>query len=153
MIRLSMLAVMLTSFALMAGSQYLQQGQQLQEQEQQDDDEIVVPADDENAAARRDFMRTKLLYTQNVFAGLTLGDFDAVDAAVKEVQAITEGGRWVAIDDDYYRKLMEEFKTSTRRLAKASKTKNVDATALRFYEMSTRCIDCHEHIRHAKYEF
>jgi len=120
---------------------------------QQDDDRITLPLQDEDAVSRRDFMRTKLLYTQNIFEGLTTGDFKAIETAIEEVKRVTEGEQWIAIDNENYRKLTEEFKTSTRRLMTAAKSKNIDATALRYYEMSTRCIDCHKHIRNARYEF
>lgn len=123
-----------------------------QADDQQDDDTIIIPANDPDAVARRDFMRTKLMYTQNIFEGLTIGDFKAVDTAIMEVQMITEGEQWVTIDNEVYQRLTEEFKVSTRRLKKAAESRNIEATALRFYEMSNRCIDCHQHIRVAKYE-
>lgn len=117
------------------------------------DDRIVLPADDENAVARRDFMRTKLVYTQNVFRGLTTGDFKLIKEGIREVSEITKGEAWVALDDDQYRKLTEEFKTTIKRLSEAAESGNLEATSLRFYNMSTSCIDCHQHIRNADYVF
>ncbi len=121
-------------------------------QNQDEEERILIPADGENAVARRDFMRTKLMYTKNIFEGLTLGDFEAVEQGINEVKMITEGEQWIAIDNAEYRKLTAEFRTSADRLLRAAKTKNSDATALRFYEMSTRCIDCHKRLDHAKYQ-
>lgn len=123
------------------------------EKQDQDDDTIVIPADDTGAQSRRDFMRTKLMYTQNIFEGLTTGNFAVIDKAIEEVQNVTSGEQWVSIDSDKYRQLTEEFKTATKRLKEAAKSKNIDATALRFYNLSTSCIDCHNHIRQARYEF
>ena len=114
---------------------------------------ITLQEQDADSISRRDFMRTKLMYSQNIFEGLTTGDFEAIKTAVKEVQLVTAGEQWVAIDSDQYRKLTEEFKTTTRRLAEAAESKNLDATALRFYAMSNSCIDCHKHIRKANYDF
>lgn len=122
-------------------------------QKQDKDETIVIPADDTGSLSRRDFMRTKLMYSQNIFEGLTTGNFDAIEKAVEEVQSITSAEQWVAIDNDKYRELTQEFKTATKRLMDAAKTKNIDATALRFYNVSTSCIDCHNHIRQARYEF
>lgn len=127
--------------------------QESSKKQQDEDDPIVIPADDTGAQARRDFMRTKLMFTQNIFAGLTTGDFEAIERAVEEVQNVTSGEQWVTIDNDKYRKLTEEFKTSTSRLMQAVKSRNLDATALRYYNLSTNCIDCHKHIRQAQYEF
>ena len=127
--------------------------QEPSKEKQDDDDAIVVPADDTGAQSRRDFMRTKLMYTQNIFEGLTTGNFDAIEKAIEEVQNVTSGEQWVAIDNDKYRRLTEDFKMATKRLMEATKTKNLDATALRYYNLSTSCIDCHNHIRQARYEF
>ncbi len=131
-----------------------QDEQQAQKQEKRAEKErFTLPLNDPDKVARRDFMRTKLMYTQNIFEGLTVGDFDDIKTAVREVQMVTEGGQWVEIDNEIYRRLTEEFKTSTKRLAQAAETGNIEATALRFYEMSNRCIDCHQHIRKANYEY
>ncbi len=127
--------------------------QEPSEKKQDQDDTIVIPADDTGAASRRDFMRTKLMYSQKIFEGLTTGNFDSIERSIQEIQNITLGEQWVAIDNDHYRKLTEDFKTTTKRLMEAAKTKNLDATALRYYNMSTSCIDCHNHIRQARYEF
>ena len=153
MIRFSILVglVSITAGSIAAASISWSANQDLPKK--QDDDRLTLPLQDDNAVSRRDFMRTKLLYTQNIFEGLTMGDFEAIETAVAEVQRVTEGGQWIAIDNENYRKLTEEFKTSTRRLMTAAKSKNIDATALRYYEMSTRCIDCHKHIRNAQYQY
>ncbi|MFT5304422.1 MAG: hypothetical protein ACI87E_000790 [Mariniblastus sp.] len=120
---------------------------------QEEDDKIRIPINDEHGISRRDFMRTKLMYSQNVFEGLTTGNFDLIKAGVKEVQAITEGEKWVEVDNDQYRKLTEDFKTATKRLSEAAASGNLEATALRYYQMSTSCIDCHKHIRKTGYQF
>ena len=119
----------------------------------QDEEKLILPAQDPDSIARRDFMRTKLMFTQNVLRGLTLGDFDAIEEATLEVQRITESEAWIQIDNDQYRKLTDEFKTAANRLMIAAKTRNLDATAMRFYNMSTSCIDCHQHLRKAEYQF
>ena len=117
------------------------------------DDKIVLPAQDPDTIARRDFMRTKLMYSQNIFEGLTTGDFELIKSGIREVQRVTGGQQWVTIQNEQYKKLTEEFKTTTTRLMEAAESGNIEATALRYYEMSTSCIDCHRHIRKAGYQF
>ena len=152
MIRLSIIAMGLILLVTMAAAATAWPVPQ-EQTPQPDDETITLPEQDPDSISRRDFMRTKLMYSQNIFEGLTTGDFNTIETAVKEVQMVTEGEQWVAIDNDQYRKLTEEFKTSTRRLAEAAKSKNLDATALRFYAMSNSCIDCHKHIRRVGYDF
>lgn len=112
-----------------------------------------IPVPEEGSVERRDFMRTKLLYTQNILEGLTVGEFELIDRGVKELEEILQGEQWVTIDNEEYRKLVDEFQTALQRVKKASESKNIEATALRFHEMSTRCIDCHQHIEHAGYHY
>lgn len=119
----------------------------------QEVDKIEVPGDGQDAVARRDFMRTKLMFSQNIFEGLTTGNFKLINAGIREVEGVTDAEQWVQIEDERYRKLTEEFKTSVKRLKAAAKTGNIEATALRYYQMSTSCIDCHSHIRVAQYEY
>lgn len=142
-----------TATVVLAIASILLVRQDPEEKKQDDDQTIVVPSDDTGAVSRRDFMRTKLRFSQEIFEGLTTGDLKKIDDAIDEVQHITTASQWVEIDNDFYRKLTQDFKTSTKRLKEASKTKNLDAIALRFYNMSTNCIDCHKHIRQARYEF
>ncbi len=97
-------------------------------------------------------MRAKLMYTQKIFTGLTIGDMDMIEEAVREVQMITAGAQWEAIENPEYEKLTEEFQAAARRLMEAAETGNIDAAALRFYSLSTSCIDCHKHIRTVGYE-
>jgi len=112
---------------------------------------FVVEESDPDSA-RRDFMRTKLMYSQNILEGLTTDDFKEIQAAVRELQRVTDGEQWLVVDAKEYRQHSDDFKKSLRRLQEAAATKNIDATALRFHELSLRCIDCHKHVRKADYE-
>ncbi len=114
---------------------------------------IVVPTDGPDGVARRDFMRAKLINSQNIFEGLTTANFDLVQDGVKALKSVAAGEKWVQIDDARYQKMTDEFRTTVNRLAVAAEGKNIDAMALRYYQMSTSCIDCHKHIRKAGYEF
>lgn len=131
-----------------------------QEKEQEKDQEkekskkrIVIPADDDQSPERRDFMRMKLQSSQFILEGLSVGDFDLVDKGIQQVKEMTKTGKWVSIDNEFYRELVRDFETATERLEEAAKSKNIDATALRYYQLTTNCIDCHKHIRAAAYEF
>ena len=120
---------------------------------QEKDEKLTLPAQDPDAVSRRDFMRTKLMYSQNVLEGLTTGDFKMIDSAIKEIEMVTTAEQWIAIDNEKYRELTQDFKNSTRQLKEAAMSRNLDATAMRFYNLSTTCIDCHKHVRKAGYQF
>ncbi len=150
-------AVLLTLSAIglnsLSQSNPLAAGQQEQEKQQEKDKTIPIPSLDPDSISRRDFMRTKLMYSQNVLEGITTGNFRLVEKAVAEIQSVTAGAQWVAIDNENYRRLTEDFQLAAERLMEAAKSENVDATALRFYDLSTRCIDCHKHLSKSAYEY
>ena len=114
-------------------------------------DGIVVPQD--GAVERRDFMRTKLMYTQNIFEGLTIREFDLVNRGIQELEGVLAAEQWVTINNEEYQRHVEEFRTALQRLKRSAESKNIEATALRFFEMSTRCIDCHQHLQKGGYHF
>jgi hypothetical protein len=108
---------------------------------------------DADLMSRRDFMRSKLMYSQLILEGLTTEDFEMVNEAIGKLKEVTEGEMWVAFDDDKeYRDLTQDFRNATGRLEAAAATENLDAVAMRFYQMSTTCIDCHKHIRDRGYK-
>ncbi len=93
------------------------------------------------------------MYSQNIFEGLTTGKFRLIKEGINEIKGITQGEKWVSVDDERYRKLTEDFNTAIKRLSSAVESENLEAVALRYYQMSTSCIDCHRHIRLANYKF
>lgn len=122
-------------------------------QQQEDDEKIEIPSEGPDAIARKDFMRTKLMYSQNIFEGLTTGRFPLIEEGLNEIKNITHAEQWVTVDDERYQKLTDDFNMTLTRMAQALDSKNIDAVALRYYQMSTSCIDCHQHISLEGYKF
>ncbi|MGI9516559.1 MAG: hypothetical protein ACR2NP_05930 [Pirellulaceae bacterium] len=149
---IAFLTLLAVSFPVALMTALPQQEEKKSEQEEGKSDRIIIDAMDENAIARRDFMRTKLMYAQNILEGLNTHDFGLIATAIKDIEMVTEGEQWVTIDNEVYQGLVQDFKKSVLRLKEAAATENIDATALRFYDMSNRCIDCHKHLETAQYD-
>ena len=126
---------------------------QEKEQEQEKKKRILVPADDDKSEERIDFMRIKMQSSQLILEGLTVKDFDLVNKGIKQVKAMTKSGKWVSIDNEFYRELEKDFEMATEKLEASAKTGNIDATFYRYFQLTANCIDCHKHIREAEYEF
>jgi len=103
-------------------------------------------AQDEQEEARRDYMRAKLNYTQAILEGLSTQDYDLIIRGADEVKRITEGALWAAIDSDDYRRMSDQLRESADRLRTMAEDKNLEGSALRFFDMTLSCIDCHKHI-------
>jgi hypothetical protein len=117
---------------------------QFQDPEIEPKQDPQIPVPQEGAVERRDFMRTKLLFTQNIFEGLITREWDLIQRGIKELEQVLEAEQWISIEHDEWRRQVDEFRTSLHRIKKSAESRNIEATSLRFYEMSTRCIDCHQ---------
>ena len=104
-------------------------------------------AQDEDSKARRDFMRVKMMYSSNILEGLTNKDFKLIEESANEIIGITSAEKWLVVDSMEYRRQSEELKTAAEKLKKEAKNKNLEGAALRFFDMTLKCIDCHENIR------
>ncbi len=103
------------------------------------------------SAARKIFMRGKLVSNQKIVEGLSVRDFDMIKAGADSVTALTKGQHWFVLDTTEYRRYSEDMETAAQRLHAAAEDKNLEASALRYFDLTLNCIDCHEYIQKTKY--
>ncbi len=153
---LMVVAGLVTSLVLAMGSQDFpttgtatawQDGKQQLETGPQENEKPKTLPMNQDSIGRRDYMRVKLMFTQNIIEGLTMKNFETIRQAGEEIRTVTEGAAWNAVDSDEYRFQSREFQRSVESLIKAAETGNIEATTLRFFGMTTKCVDCHEHLR------
>ncbi len=104
----------------------------------------ILPQD---SAARRDYMRTKLTFSQAIVEGLTVKNFDTINTAATEIRNVTEGEMWLVHKTPEYNRYSDEMKRSVEELIHAAEEKNLEGSALRFFDVTLKCIDCHEYLR------
>lgn len=103
--------------------------------------------DPETDQSRRDFMRSKLMYMQNIMEGIATRDFVLIRKGAEEVERITHAGEWLVSDSPEYKHMSDDLRTIAGKLIKAADGKNLDAAALRFSDMTINCMDCHDYSR------
>ena len=106
---------------------------------------------DQDSVSRRDFMRMKLNYTQNILEGLTTRDFGLIISGAEEVERITQAEAWNSNDFADYQKISDELRSVAKHLKKAGQNSNLEAAALRYFELTMKCIDCHQYLRKADF--
>ncbi len=106
-----------------------------------------LPQQEPDVAARRDLMRTKLNFAKAILEGLSLKNFDTIKEAATNVRNVTEGAMWVVHDTPEYNRYSNELKQSLELLIQAADDKNLEAATLRYFDMTLRCIDCHNYLR------
>lgn len=103
--------------------------------------------DPETELSRRDFMRTKLLYAQNIMEGITTRNFTLIEQGASEIRRITEAGQWLVADTPEYRHLSDDLRSIADRIASAARDRNLDSAAFRYFDMTVNCMDCHQYAR------
>ena len=106
---------------------------------------------DQDSVSRRDFMRMKLNYTQNILEGLTTRDFGLIISGAEEVERITHAEAWNSNDFADYQKISDELRSVAKHLKKAGQNSNLEAAALRYFELTMKCMDCHQYLRKADF--
>jgi hypothetical protein len=99
---------------------------------------------------RKDYMRAKLTFAQAIVEGLSIKNFDMLNTAATEIRNITEGEMWMVHDTPEYNRYSDELKRSVEALIKATEEQNLDSCALRFFDVTLKCMDCHEYLRRAR---
>ena len=96
--------------------------------------------------ARRAFMRSKLTSNQQIVEGLSLKDFDLIREGAQGVSALVKGQHWFVLETEEYQEHTVAMKDAADRLQKAAVQENIDAAALRYFDLTLTCIDCHQYL-------
>jgi hypothetical protein len=103
------------------------------------------------AKLRQTFMRGKLVSNQKIIEGLSVKNFDLISEGAAGTKAMVKGQHWFVIDSPEYKRFSNEMELAASRLEQAAKDKNLDAAALRYFDLTLNCLDCHGYIEGRKY--
>ncbi len=107
--------------------------------------------DDVKTDSRKAFMRGKLVSNQKIVEGLSVKNFGMIAEGAAGVKALVKGQHWFVLNTPEYKRLSAEMEISANRLELAANAKNVDAAALRYFDLTLNCLDCHNYIETQKY--
>lgn len=120
------------------------------------DDIASSPLPDPSAAtSQRDvdrWMQIKLTSAQEVFAGLTSGDFDQVQKSARRMQVISIMEQWSKRRGEYatrseYEGQLNAFDFATKELVREARQKDAEGTLEAYVLLSRSCVRCHQLIR------
>ena len=112
--------------------------------QQQDEEQI-------RAAARQAFMRGKLASNQKIVEGLTTKNYEMIADGANAVKALVKGQHWFVLDTPEYKRFSKDMELAATQLHDAAVDKNMDAAALRYFDLTLNCLDCHRYIETRKY--
>lgn len=112
---------------------------------------IAKSETEEKSSRKKDpletFMQQKLGSSSKILEGLCLEDASLITAGANELNAMSKADLWNVLVDADYREYSREFHENTNRLAAAAQAGDFDKAALRWFDVTMSCLECHEHVR------
>ena len=112
----------------------------------QDKQDVQDEQEQAKQQARQLFMRGKLESNQKIVEGLSLKDFDLIREGAQGVTAIVKGQHWFVLNTPEYNEYSRDMEQAGKRLVDAADDKNIEAAALRYFDLTLNCIDCHRYL-------
>lgn len=139
------LSLLLSGWFVQAG---IQQDRQIDNRQQQSDaqDQEEDQVEEIKSKSRQLFMQGKLMSNQKIVEGLATKNYDMIRLGADSVTALTKGEHWFVLDTPEYKSYSEDMKAAAKRLHEAAAKENIEAAALRYFELTLNCIDCHNYL-------
>jgi cytochrome c556 len=93
------------------------------------------------------WMKQKLVASQNILAGLTKAEFDAIEKNAQSMLVVGYLEKWVRADTPGYQNLMREFEYANKSLTLAAREKNLDGATIAYMQLTISCVNCHKIVR------
>jgi hypothetical protein len=112
--------------------------------------DAVVTADIKQEEVDR-WMQVKLKSAQDIFAGLTSGDFSQVETSARRMQVLHILEQWSKRHDfeekSDYEGQLNAFEFATKELVRHARHKDAEGALNAYTQMSQSCVRCHMLIR------
>ena len=111
----------------------------------------LARGDDGEAQAleRSIWMKQKLVASQNILAGLTKGDYEAIEKNAQSMLVVGYLEKWIRADTPGYRQMMKNFEYANKALTLAAREKNLDGATIGYVQLTISCVQCHKLVREA----
>jgi hypothetical protein len=94
---------------------------------------------------RKKIMDDKLMYTQQILAGLAKNDREKIKTSAEKLVALSQLAEWLNADKgDEYQLQMTLFRRAARMIGRRAEEKNIDGVMLAYSEMTMTCLRCHQ---------
>jgi hypothetical protein len=108
------------------------------------------PGDAQTPKALENLMMQKLKSAQGVLEGLALADFPKISRSAEELIQLTKTEEWLVIKTPRYQMHSNEFRRAVETVLRKARDKNLDGTALAYFDMTMSCVRCHQYVREVR---
>jgi cytochrome c556 len=92
-------------------------------------------------------MKAKAGYAHRLLDAVVKGDLETARGQAFRLKAVAETADWNVMSTPDYARETEEFVRATDRLLRAAETRNLDAVALAYVQVTLSCVRCHRYVR------
>jgi hypothetical protein len=91
-------------------------------------------------------MKAKAGYAHRLLDAVVMGELETAREQAFRLKAVAETADWNVMDTPEYVRESEAFLRATERLLQAAGSKNHEATALAYVELTLSCVHCHRYV-------
>ncbi|WDQ14844.1 hypothetical protein [Rhodopirellula sp. P2] len=96
------------------------------------------------------WMQKKLDYSTGILRGLSMGDFDQIEANANHMRLLNKVEGFARSRNPDYRNHVRTFERVTNEVIHQAKKKNIDGVTLAYHQLTTSCVRCHQSLREAE---
>src|SRR5947209_6212822 len=105
------------------------------------------PRGSKNTDQVKDLMHQKLVRSQDLLEGISVGDFDKIEKNADELLVLSNKAEWMVLQTPRYKMYSDDFRRAAEELGRNARKKNLDAASLSYVEMTLNCVRCHKYVR------
>jgi hypothetical protein len=104
---------------------------------------LLSPQSEREASPAMEIMWRKLDLSHDVLDALALDDFEALEAYASDLVSLSHAAREFIPDSESYRDENRELRRAASDLGRAARSRDADAAALAYVDLTLRCVRCH----------
>jgi hypothetical protein len=97
-----------------------------------------------------ELMNKKLGHAQKILDGVSRNNFDVIADNANELIALSNREEWMVLKTPTYELYSNAFRRSAEDMVRNAKAKNIDATALAYFDLTMSCVKCHRYVREVR---
>ena len=91
-------------------------------------------------------MKAKAGYAHRLLDAVVMGDLETARDQAFRLKAVAQTADWNVMDTPEYVRESESFLRATDRLLQTAASKNPDAVALAYVDVTLSCVHCHRYV-------
>ncbi|MDA8743769.1 hypothetical protein N9N28_03945 [Rubripirellula amarantea] len=93
------------------------------------------------------WMQKKLDYSTAILKGLSLGDFELIEANARQMRLLNRIEGFVRSRNPDYRTHVHAFERASDEVIRQAKKQSIDGVIVAYHQLTVSCVRCHQTLR------